>query len=84
MASSKKITMEVMAHETLHVARAHSADQHFHAILLAASANPFLVSQYQRGGSRDVEHRRGSRREYGFLRAKPLGQNLLTAMSPWP
>ena len=21
---------------------------------------------------------------YGFLRAKPLGQNLLTAMSPWP
>ena len=21
---------------------------------------------------------------YGFLRAKPLGQNLLTQMSPWP
>jgi uncharacterized membrane protein YwaF len=21
---------------------------------------------------------------YGFLRAKPLGQNLLTLMSPWP
>ncbi len=36
--------LEVMAHETLHTERGRSADQDFHAILLAASANPFLVS----------------------------------------
>jgi DNA-binding FadR family transcriptional regulator len=36
--------LEVMAYETLHTARGRAADQDFHAILLAASANPFLVS----------------------------------------
>jgi DNA-binding FadR family transcriptional regulator len=36
--------LEVMADETLHTARGRAADQDFHAILLAASANPFLVS----------------------------------------
>jgi DNA-binding FadR family transcriptional regulator len=36
--------LEIMARETLHTARGRAADQDFHAILLAASANPFLVS----------------------------------------
>ncbi len=36
--------LEVMAHETLHTERGRAADRDFHAILLSASANPFLVS----------------------------------------
>ena len=36
--------LEVMARETLHTERGRAADRDFHAILLSASANPFLVS----------------------------------------
>ena len=37
-------SLEVMAHETLHTERGRAADRDFHAMLLSASANPFLVS----------------------------------------
>lgn len=36
--------LEIMARETLHTDRGRQADHDFHAILLAASSNPFLVS----------------------------------------
>lgn len=36
--------LEVMARETLHTERGRAADRDFHAVLLSASANPFLVS----------------------------------------
>lgn len=36
--------LEVMARETLHTEQGRAADRDFHAILLSASANPFLVS----------------------------------------
>jgi DNA-binding FadR family transcriptional regulator len=36
--------LEIMARETLHTAAGREADNTFHAMLLAASANPFLVS----------------------------------------
>jgi len=36
--------LEIMARETLHTDRGRQADHDFHAILLAASGNPFLVS----------------------------------------
>lgn len=36
--------LEIMARETLHTDRGRQSDHDFHAILLAASGNPFLVS----------------------------------------
>ena len=36
--------LEIMAQETLHTERGRTADKAFHAALLSASANPFLVS----------------------------------------
>jgi len=36
--------LEIMAQESLHTERGRTADKAFHAALLAASANPFLVS----------------------------------------
>jgi DNA-binding FadR family transcriptional regulator len=38
------VALEVMARETLHTEQGRAADRDFHAILLSASANPFLVS----------------------------------------